>query len=141
MTSETASYQVLMFPAKDLPDRYLNMILSKWLRSLKFSNDYFKLIDNDSFFAHYNVFIRRILSLPDTQVRLAVLSDDDDVVLGWSVSRGEILDYVHVHKNMRKIGIGSALIPDRTKSVTHMTRPAMAIWQSKYSHFVFNPFQ
>lgn len=139
--TETASYKILVFPSGKLPDQYLNMILSKWLRSLKYGNDYFKLTESDSYFEHYNSFIRKLLSQPETEVRIAALSDDLDVALGWSVSRGSILDYVHVHTHMRKQGIGSALIPKGITSITHLTRVAMAIWQSKYPEFIFNPFQ
>lgn len=139
--TENASYQVIMFPGEKLPEQYLNMILSKWLRSLRYGNDYFKLTDSDSYFLHYNVFIRKLLHTPETQVRIAALSDNHDVVLGWSVSRGPVLDYCHVHKDMRNKGIGAALIPKDTTTITHLTRIAMAIWQSKYPSFIFNPFQ
>lgn len=136
----SSTYSILSYPAKDLPPQYLNMILSKWLRSLKYGNDYYRLIDSAAYFAHYNNFILHLLKKPDTIVRLAVLTDDHDVVLGWSVHRGDVLDFIHVHKDMRKQGIGSSLLPKDIKTITHITTPAMFIWSSKYPHFIFNPF-
>jgi GNAT superfamily N-acetyltransferase len=72
-------------------------------------------------------------------VRLAVLSDDRDVVLGFSVSREDILDYVHVHKDMRKQGVATSLIPKDIKIITHLTKTALLVWP-KYENITFNPF-
>lgn len=138
MTSD--SYDIVVYMGKNLPEQYRNMILSKWMRSLKYENDFFRLADSASFFEYYNRYIDHILNKPGTEVRLAALSDNRDVVLGWSISRGEILDYVHVRRDMRKQGIGSDLVPKTITTITHLTRPALLIWQSKYPGFIFNPF-
>ncbi len=73
-------------------------------------------------------------------MKLAVLTDDRDVVLGFSVSRGKVLDYVHVQKDLRKQGIGTALIPLGIDTITHLTKSALPIWGSKYGSWKFNPF-
>jgi GNAT superfamily N-acetyltransferase len=116
------------------------LIFSKWLRSLRYGNDYFKLIDPPAYYAAYHRFIQNILNHPDTSVRLAVLSDDADVVLGFSVSRGTILDYVHVHKDQRRQGIGRQLVPKGIDTITHLTRTGLSIWGSKMAGVKFNPF-
>lgn len=135
-----SSYSVISFPAKDLPEQYLNMILSKWMRALRYGNDYFKLVDSDSYFLYYNRFIKYLLQQKQTQVRLAVLSDNFDVVLGFAVYRGEVLDFVHVHKDMRKQGIARALVPDGITTFTHITRTAMNVWSEKRPELKFNPY-
>lgn len=116
------------------------MVLSKWMRSLKYGNDYFKLVDNDAYFENYNVFIKHILNKKGVIVRLAVLTEDRDVVLGWSVFEGPILHFVHVHKDMRKQGIGTSLVPRGMKVITHLTKIGLSIWASKYQDVIFNPF-
>jgi GNAT superfamily N-acetyltransferase len=116
------------------------MIYAKWLRSLRFGNDYFKLIDSDDYYLTYHRYITNLLAQPAATVRLAVLSDDRDVVLGFSVTRGNILDYVHVHKDHRRCKIGTHLIPCGIDTITHVTKSALPIWNNKYSNWKFNPF-
>lgn len=135
-----ATYSVLIFKAVDLPKEYEGMIFSKWLRSLRYGNDFFKMIDPDAYWANYEALVQRILRAPETEVRLAVLSDDHDVVLGFSVSRGTALDYVHVHNIQRRQGIGKNLVPPGITTITHVTNTALTIWGSKYGEWKFNPF-
>lgn len=137
-----ASYKVISYGGDiyPLPERYRNLIYSKWMRSYRHGNDYIKLSDSDSYYSAYRRHIDRVLEFKDTVVRLAVLTDDLDVVLGFSVSRGTILDYVHVHKDMRRMGIGKKLIPPGIAWVTHLTKTGLTIWGSKYSDWKFNPF-
>lgn len=134
---QQSSYIILSYQGDDLPSQYRSLIFSKWLRSLRFGNDYFRLIDSDSYFTAYNNYIDSLLTKATT--RLAVLSDDLDVVLGFSVSRKNILDYVHVHKDQRHQGIAKELVPLQIDTATHLTKDALKIWP-KYSHIKFNPF-
>jgi hypothetical protein len=135
-----SSYSIISFPAQALPESYYNMILSKWLRSLRYSNDYFKLINPEAYFSNYGNYIRLILFRPAAFVRLAVLSDDHDVALGWAVVEGNTLHYVHVHKDHRKQGIAGSLVPKETKTITHLTKAGLSIWGSKMAGVAFNPF-
>lgn len=138
----TDAYDVIAMPAKDLSNEVRNLILSRWLRSLRFGNDYFKLISPASYYANYDDFIQRLLA--HAWVRLAVLADDRDVVLGFSVYRhtleGGILDYVHVHKDQRRQGIARRLVPDATHTITHLTRTGLTLWGSKRPEWKFDPF-
>lgn len=135
-----SSYSVIAYRSRDLPESCRNLVFSKWLRSLRHGNDYFRLTDSHAYFKAYDRYIAKILGEIDTAVRLAVLSDDHDVVLGFSVSRANVLDYVHVHKDHRKMGIGTNLIPKGVDTITHVTRTGMSIWGSKYPRWKFNPF-
>lgn len=118
-----------------------NFIYSKWLRSLRYENDFFRLIDAESYWASYQGHIRRVLSGPDTTVTLAVLTDDPDVILGFSVWRRNVLDYVYVHKHQRRLGIAKSLVPAGIEAFTHVTKTALTIWGSKYGHWRFDPFR
>lgn len=137
---EKASYSIISFPAAKLPNQYRAMVLSKWLRSLRFGNPLFKKVDSDEYYKNYHIYIENLLSKPDSIVRLAVLSDDHDVVLGFAVSRENVLDYIHVQSDYRRIGIGTALLPSGVGVFTHITNVALAIWQNKYKKMRFNPF-
>ena len=57
---------------------------------------------------------------------IAVLTDDYDVALGFSVSEGCKLHYVHVHKDMRKQGIARSLDSNfEVEVITHLTKMSM----------------
>jgi hypothetical protein len=137
---EKASYLVVPHLGSALPENYRNMVLAKWLRTLRFGNDFFRLIDSNSYFAAYQQYIKNVLLKPQCIVRLAVLSDDEDVCLGFSVSEPEALHFVWVHKDNRKIGIGNALVQFPFKYITHLTNTGMTIWNKKYKDCKFNPF-
>jgi len=130
-----------MLPGPKLPDAYKPMVFSKWLRSLKYGNDYFKLIDAGSYYSAYHNFIERLLNQVNCEVRLATLQNEPDVVLGFSVSRGLILDFVHVHKDFRRQGIGSSLLPAETETITHITRSGMSFWNNRLKDAKFDPFR
>lgn len=135
------NYLIIKKSGGALSTELKNMVLSKWLRSLRYGNDYFKLMDGDSYFQAYGHYISRLLLMPDCVVRLAVLNDDKDVCLGFSVIRGMTLDYCHVHHTQRKQGIGTALVPQNISVITHLTKTGMAIWRNKMYHAVFNPWK
>lgn len=137
----TDTYSVIIYPAWQLPNQYLSMVYSKWLRSLRYGNDYFKLISPAAYYESYHKYLELLLSRHDCVVRLAVLTDDPDVVLGFSVARGSTLDYVHVQRDMRRMGVGTALLPPEIEATTHVTKPGLAIMAHRYSHWKFDPFK
>jgi GNAT superfamily N-acetyltransferase len=133
------SYYIFECPREKL-DPYIALIFSKWLRSLKYDNDYFRLIDDKAYYAAYHRYIQSILDRRDCVVSAAVLSSDADVVLGFSVAERDILHYVHVHRDNRRLGIGRRLLPAGICTISHLTRTGLAIWASRYPTWKFNPF-
>lgn len=134
-----SSYRVLTYKASEIPLTYQNVVLARWLRSLKRLNEYFKLIDNNAYFNVYEKYIKTIISRPMAIARFAVLNDDHDIVLGWSITEGSALHFVHVQELNRKAGIGINLIPSDIKYITHTTRH----WDKylgKHFKVIFNPF-
>ncbi len=142
VTEESSSYSILAFPASKLPEQYLPLVYSKWLRSLRHGNPVFGKVPSDVYYEKYHKFIEHLMLKPDAIIRLAVLSDDHDVVLGFSVTREDVLDYVHVHKDHRKIGVAIALIPNSVTTFSHLTLTWLKIWQTRlrYKSLKFNPF-
>lgn len=144
--SEEASYSIISYPSAKLPEQYLPLIFTKWLKSLLYGNPLFKKSDQSQYYKNYHAFIERLLKKPDSIVRLAVLSDDHDVVLGFAVSREDVLDYIYVNRGTegeyRNKGIGRKLLPEGITTFSHITLNAMKIWQGneKYKHLKFNPF-
>lgn len=136
----TDGYRVVAYSVHAMPKDYRPLIYAKWLRSLRYGNDYFKLSDPVSYYRAYHAYIDRILADIACVVRLAVLADNADIVLGFSVSRGTALDYVYVQPELRRQGIGTKLVPQGIESITHLTRTALTIWASKYAKWRFDPF-
>lgn len=136
------TYSVVLFKASELPEQYMAMIYSKWLRSLRFGNPLFKSMKSDSFYNQYHAYIGILLKKPDSLVKMAVLTDDHDIALGFSVSREDVLDYIYVHKDHRRQGIGKKLYPAGITTMSHTTLTAIQIWRNnpKYIHLEFNPF-
>lgn len=151
------SYSVIALPGATLPEQYKALVFSRWLNSLRYGNPLFEKVDRDTFYDQYRCFIQNLLNKPDSVIRLAVLTEDHDVVLGFSVCREDVLDYVHVHKDQRKQGIAKHLIPSVITTITHLTKTAIGIfsYNEKYKlknkdetkldaelvrYFVFNPY-
>lgn len=135
------TYSVISYAGPELPEMYRNMILAKWLRTLRFGNDFFRLVDSLSYFSSYQKYIKALLAKPDCVVRLAVLTDERDTCLGFSVGRTDILDYVWSHKDNRKIGVAKSLVQFPFSAVTHLTTTGMVIWSKKFPAAVFDPFR
>jgi GNAT superfamily N-acetyltransferase len=135
-----SAYIVRSFAGAALPDAYRSMIFSRWLRSLRYGNDFFRLMEPVSYYRSYQRYITGILAHPDCVVHIAVLGEDHDVALGFAVTHGVVLDYVHVQKDMRRQGIAARLVPAHIERVTHLTRSALAIWGTKKHNWKFDPF-
>lgn len=134
------SYKILKFAAIRLPDQYRNMLFSEFLRSLRFGNEYFKLIEAEPYFQVYHAYFSVLLSRPESLVKIAVLTDDPDVALGWSLSEFDKLHYVYVKKDFRRTGIGRALVSEPFTRFSHVTKIALSLWTSKFPSAKFNPF-
>lgn len=135
------SYQIISFKGKELPQAYTGLVYARWLRSFRRGNDFLLKSDPAQYFKHYHAYIERLLNHEDSEVRLAVLSDDHDVVLGFAVTRWPILDYVHVQINHRRHGVAKKLVPPGIITITHLTKLATGIWDKKYKDQMrFNPY-
>jgi hypothetical protein len=139
-TSETASYDIVSVVGSSIPESYKGLIYSRWLRSHRYGNFLFKMIDSDIYYEKYHRYIELLLHKPETEVRLAVLSDDHDIVLGFCVHRDKILDYVHVHYTCRNARIGWHLVPEKITCITHYTYTGARFVTARYGSFKFNPY-
>jgi hypothetical protein len=126
-------------------DQYKAVIQATWLRGLKHGSEFFGLVDTKIFFTVYSKVVMALITRPEATVRIAVLADDHDVIVGWSAFEGKILHYVFVRPgekgaSPRKHGIATALVPKDFEMITHLTKVGKSIWRKKYRTVKFNPF-
>lgn len=117
----------------------LPFVYASWLKGLRYGNDWFGMIDSEAYFTAYHKVIEHILHSPGVEVKVACLSDDLDVILGYSVSSPNALSWVFVKRPWRNIGIAKALCPSDPSVVTHTTKTAVSILK-KHPNVRFNPF-
>lgn len=123
-----------------------NFIMATWLRGLYYGNSWFKEIDKDIFMANYHSIITNVLESPNTLIQVAVLNEDTDVILGYSIIGhlkfrknvyGRVLHWVFVKDAWRRLGIAKSLVPDDIDAATHLTAIGK---QLKPKSMIFNPF-
>lgn len=140
----TAPVKILSLAGSDPAlKQYEALLYATWLKSLRYGNEWFSEIDAPHYFRAYHNLIELILKRPATIVRLAVLPDDADVCIGWSVSEGETLHYVFVKGDIqaRRQGIGTLLVPENVTRMSHITKTGRAIWKAKRPNWKFQPFE
>lgn len=118
----------------------MNFIHATWLPGLYHGNDWFRQIDEQTYYDSYPRIIESILQRPDVTVRIACLVEDADTILGYAVFEEEILHYAFVKEIWREIGIAKALIPRNLKWVTHLTKLGKILLHKKQPNVKFNPF-
>jgi len=138
--NEESSYKILKFKGSELPEQYRAMIYSKFLRSLRYGNEMFKLIDQEPYFKNYHSYIAALLRRPESIVKIAVLSDDSDVALGWALLEPNKLHYIYVNKDNRHIGIGKTLASEPFEVFSHITTIGLSIWPKMFPKAKFDPF-
>lgn len=136
-----SSYKIVYCLGTELPVQYRGLIIARWSRSLRYGNDYFKLSEPKAYWAIYPKLIEYLLTRPNTIVRIAVLTDEPDTALGFSVTESDALHYVHVDNASRRNGIGKALVPQELTTVTHVTKLGVPFWSKVLPKATFNPFR
>ncbi len=114
-----------------------NFILATWLRGLYSGNSWFKEIPKDIFMKHYHDILMNILTRPTIEVKVAVLKEDEDIILGYSVYEGSTFHWMFVKEAWRRVGIGRSLLPEKCVTVTHLTSIGSKL---KPKSMRFNPF-
>ena len=135
-----SSYKVIACLGSELKGDAKALVYATFLRTLRFGNEYFKLIDSKAYYPAYHSFIESLLSRPQSIIRMAVLEDSPDVILGWSLSELEILHYIFVKKDCRRAGIARSLTPFKIGKISHITHIGATIWNNKLKDVSFNPF-
>ena len=82
--------------------------------------------ESSQFYKDTSEIIRGILSRPECRVRVACLSEDPDMLLGWSVFLADHLEFVYVKIDYRRKGLGRLL----TKGFKTFSQPQTKIGKS-----------
>jgi hypothetical protein len=140
-TEEIDTYKIRAYSGSDPAlEPYKHLIYSNFMRSLRDGNPWFRAIDSRAFNNVYRLVISLLLARADTVVRLAVLSDDEDVCMGFSIMENDVLHYVFVKPLFSRQGIGKSLVPRPFNTVTHLTEIGRDIRMKNYRKTKFNPF-
>lgn len=151
---EMAKIEDLISIRKYAPTDY-NFIIATWLRGLYYGNswqqntdpikgapiDFFSSINKDEFMNNYHKIVDIILKRQSTEVKIASLSDDPDVIVGYSVNEiikdKSCMHWIFVKDEWRRNGISKMLVPTDLEVITHFSRLGMSL---KAKHVQFNPF-
>lgn len=119
-----------------------SLILSTFLKSLYYSNDFYGQIDQKAYFDGYGRVIEHLLQKSVLRPLVACLADEPEVVLGWALVEPEasVIHYCYVKKAWRNQGIAKQLVQGlELKICTHLTKAGNAIRLKK--SITFNPFK
>lgn len=128
-----------LIEVRDYMPTDFNFIIASWLKSLKYSNDWFGAIDSEVYYTNYQIIIKSILGRPNSRIKIACLREDNDVILGYSVYEEDKIHFVFVKSVWRKIGLARALVPAQFNTVTHLTNIGQNIIKN-HPNVKFNPF-
>ncbi len=102
-------------------DSHRSFILATWLRSYQANSVHAKKINKSLFFERHHDVAEAILARPTTDTRVAVWSEDEDVVLGYAVTEPakRTVHFVYVKPAFRRSGLASALLTDLEKPLIY----------------------
>lgn len=125
-------------PAKESDKAF---ILATFLRGVYYGDSWYSLIPKDIFMDNYKYVAEGLVNSPTTEVMIACLPEDPDVILGYSImgKNFQRIDFIYVKSAWRKKGIAKALMPKMATEVTHLTAVGK-ILMKKYPNLMFNPF-
>jgi hypothetical protein len=121
------------------------LVFSSWLGSDRFSRQGQSCAR--VYQAEQERLVRDILARPGVTLRVACAPDDDDALLGWSVTApaGPVpcIHYCYVKKGMRRLGVASALLGDLvTKRCEFTHQPVIHHKDFRPpSAWTFNPYR
>lgn len=121
-----------------------NFIYSTWLDGVYYGNDLYKTADKIQFKNKYKKFLYKVMENSKTEVQIACLKDDPDIILGYAVFEGSTLHFVYVKAAWRKIGLAKDLIPKDLKNISiysPLTDIGLGILGQKYVNVGIIPYQ
>lgn len=78
------------------------------------------------------------MAKPGTEVKVICDSEDQDIILAYSVFSSDTVHWMFTKEAWRKQGFAKRLLPEDVRIVTHLTKPGNAI-RKKYN-LLYNPF-
>lgn len=135
-TEQTKTAEISL---RSLQPNDINFLYSTFLRGAYYGNDFYKKIDKQAFFEHYERVLAHMLAKPSLNVVIACLADEPDIILGWVAYEGKTLHWAYTKDAWRRRGIANKmLISCNISTVTHLTKIGEDIRLRK--GWGFNPF-
>lgn len=118
-----------------------NFVLSTFLLGLYYGGTAYSEMNKDIFMLEYHKLAEKLLISEDSQLKVACLKEDSNVILGYALMNkdSDTLHFVFVKKPWRKIGIMQSLIPQQVLFCTHLTAVGLSLLK-KSPYISFNPF-
>lgn len=121
----------------------LAFIYSTWAKSYRYDADLTRGCKNSVFFPEYATVIDHILSQPGTQVQVAALESNPNVILGYFISEGCVGHYTFVKEAFQARGIAKALWKNSETPISiasHRTSTIEPVLNRYAGSVVYNPF-
>lgn len=114
-------------------------VYATFLRGLYYGSSWYGTINKKSFMDNYPAVLDKILEKDNTQLKIACLSQDENVILGYCIVEGPVLHWIAVKEAWRGQGIAKKLLAgSEITHVTHLTKVGSLI--SKQKGWIHNPF-
>lgn len=117
----------------------ISFIYATWLNSYRTGSQLASDTKKSIFFDNYKQVIDQILI--ESEVHVACLIDDLNVIIGYSVSDLGLLHYIFVKEAFREMGVAKSLYQwiESPTVFTHRTNSIEKIL-SKHAELIYNPF-
>lgn len=131
-----------LYVVRDYKQEDKSFIMATFLRGLYYGDSWFSLIPKDIFMDKYKVVIETLLVSPRVTIKVAVLPDDDNVILGYSIMSNDFqtVHWVFVKSVFRNKGIARSLLPKYPTAVSHLSKLGLTLL-TKFQNVVFDPFR
>lgn len=130
------------FGPDDIP-----FIFSTWLKCYKHQSYFAKRIRYDTFFEHHHKIVDDILNRESISVKLAVLKDDESLILGYVAfeqDKDTAIHFLFVKQAFRRMGIARALLNELDCDLNGVT---FSHWTYDFDHILrkypemqYNPY-
>lgn len=141
-----------LYEVRDYLESDKSFIKATFLRGLYYGDSWYSLIPKDIFMDNYSMALDRLFDHPSVTIKIACLTEDPDVILGYSILSADFMTihWVFVKKAWRTQGVAKRLTPRLATTVTHLsalgkllcfggTKDGQTI--NKKLDCVFNPFK
>ncbi len=129
-----------LFNTRLAKDTDKNFVLATFLRGLYYGESLFSEMPKDLFMNKYKHVVQALINDPNTEVVVACLPEDSDVILGYSIvsKNKETLYWVFVKAAWRRKGVAKSLIAQNPKYIAHLTKLGSEL-RYKLPNAKFNP--